>query len=84
MFATGMLPDEPQAKITFDRWIAEFRSMALACGIADDTYARVMEGLRPDTTGLAIAAQNFQRTAGISPADGYPGVRLLARLRNGS
>jgi membrane-bound lytic murein transglycosylase B len=30
------------------------------------------------------AVQNFRRRAGISPADGYPGVGLLARLRKGS
>jgi peptidoglycan hydrolase-like protein with peptidoglycan-binding domain len=28
-----------------------------------------------------VAVQNFQHKAGISLADGYPGVRLLARLR---
>ncbi len=28
-----------------------------------------------------VAVQNFQRKAGIEPADGYAGVRLLARLR---
>jgi membrane-bound lytic murein transglycosylase B len=32
-----------------------------------------------DTT---LAVQNFQRKSGISPADGYAGVGLLARLRN--
>ena len=31
-----------------------------------------------------IAVQNYQRKLGIEPADGYPGVRLLARLRQGS
>ncbi len=31
-----------------------------------------------------LAVQNFQRKAGITPADGYAGVGLLARLRNGS
>jgi membrane-bound lytic murein transglycosylase B len=34
-----------------------------------------------DTT---LAVQNFQRKADISPADGYAGVRLLARLRQAS
>jgi membrane-bound lytic murein transglycosylase B len=31
-----------------------------------------------------IAVQNYQRKLGIEPADGYAGVRLLARLRQGS
>jgi membrane-bound lytic murein transglycosylase B len=35
-------------------------------------------------TATVVAVQNFQRTAEISPADGYPGVGLLARLRKGS
>jgi lytic murein transglycosylase len=30
------------------------------------------------------AVQSFQRKAGISPADGYPGLALLARLRKGA
>jgi hypothetical protein len=30
------------------------------------------------------AVRDFQRKAGISPADGYAGVGLLARLRQGS
>jgi membrane-bound lytic murein transglycosylase B len=36
--------------------------------------------------GLAttLAVHNYQQKAGISPADGYAGVRLLARLRNSS
>jgi len=31
-----------------------------------------------------LAVQNFQRKMGVSPADGYAGVGLLARLRKGS
>jgi membrane-bound lytic murein transglycosylase B len=89
-FATAMLPEQPLAETGFDQWIAAFRSKAIAHGIADDTYTRIMQGLHPDTTGLeaitatVIAVQNFQHKAGISPTDGYPGVRLLARLRKGS
>jgi peptidoglycan hydrolase-like protein with peptidoglycan-binding domain len=30
-----------------------------------------------------IAIRNFQRKAGMQPADGYAGVKLLARLRQG-
>jgi len=32
----------------------------------------------------AVAVRNFQRQNGIDPADGYAGVGLLARLRQGS
>ena len=31
-----------------------------------------------------LAVRDFQRAAGIAPADGYAGVKLLARLRQGS
>jgi len=34
-------------------------------------------------TGTMIAARNFQRKIGMEPADGYAGVKLLARLRQG-
>jgi len=30
-----------------------------------------------------IAARNFQRKVAMQPADGYAGVKLLARLRQG-
>jgi lytic murein transglycosylase len=30
-----------------------------------------------------LAVQNFQRKAGIAPADGYAGLKVLARLRQG-
>ena len=31
-----------------------------------------------------LAVLNYQRKFGVEPADGYPGVKLLARLRQGS
>jgi peptidoglycan hydrolase-like protein with peptidoglycan-binding domain len=30
-----------------------------------------------------LAVRNFQRRVGMQPADGYAGVKLLARLRQG-
>jgi hypothetical protein len=30
-----------------------------------------------------LAVRNFQRKAGIEPADGYAGLKVLARLRQG-
>jgi hypothetical protein len=30
------------------------------------------------------AVQNYQRKVGMEPADGYAGIKLLARLRQGS
>jgi peptidoglycan hydrolase-like protein with peptidoglycan-binding domain len=31
-----------------------------------------------------VAVQAFQRKAGLQPADGYAGLKVLARLRQGS
>src|ERR1041384_4684938 len=33
------------------QWVVSFRARALAKGISDATYTRVMSGLKPDTTG---------------------------------
>jgi len=38
------------AKEPFDQWVASFRARALARGISEATYTRVMRGLKPDTT----------------------------------
>jgi len=58
-FAGLLLPGRASAQRTgFDQWVAAFGTKALARGITSETYARVMSGLRPDTTGLeAIAHQ---------------------------
>ena len=40
------------AAVPFDRWIDAFRAKAVAHGITDETYTRVMRGMKPDTTGL--------------------------------
>ena len=40
------------AAVPFDRWIDAFRAKAVAHGITDETYTRVMNGIQPDTTGL--------------------------------
>ncbi len=44
--------DVRAAAVPFDQWIAAFRAKALAHGITEETYARVMRGFEPDTTGL--------------------------------
>ncbi|MGD0419522.1 MAG: lytic murein transglycosylase [Xanthobacteraceae bacterium] len=40
------------APLTFEQWIAAFRSKAIAHGIEPETYTRVMSAVKPDTTGL--------------------------------
>ncbi len=42
----------------FERWVDAFRARALARGISEQTYSRVMEKLAPDTSALeAVRAQ---------------------------
>jgi membrane-bound lytic murein transglycosylase B len=52
-FAGLIVPKKAGAESTsFDQWISAFRTKAVARGITEETYTRVMRGLRPDTTGL--------------------------------
>src|SRR5258708_38569223 len=47
------LPAPGRAQSTkepFDQWVAAFRARALARGVSEATYTRVMRGLKPDTT----------------------------------
>jgi len=41
-----------RAKHSFPEWVAAFQAKAVAHGITPETYARVMSGIEPDTTGL--------------------------------
>ena len=49
---------------------------------AAETRAPDRDGRIGNDTTLAV--RNYQRKIGIEPADGYAGVGLLARLRQGS
>jgi membrane-bound lytic murein transglycosylase B len=42
------------APAAFDRWVVTFRSRALARGVSEATYDRVMGGLKPDTRVLEL------------------------------
>jgi membrane-bound lytic murein transglycosylase B len=41
-----------RAEIGFEQWVATFRSKAVARGIGEETYSRVMRGVQPDMTGV--------------------------------
>ena len=72
------------SKTGFDQWVVTLRARARARGISDAKYTRVMSSIKPDTTVFEMqAARSFQRKVGMDPADGYAGVKLLARLRQG-
>ena len=52
-FAALIAPSGASAEGTsFDRWIATFRAKAVARGVTEETYTRVMRAIAPDTTGL--------------------------------
>jgi membrane-bound lytic murein transglycosylase B len=51
--ALGM-PALAQGKSGFPQWVESFRSRALARGVSDATYNRVMRGLKPDTSVYAL------------------------------
>jgi membrane-bound lytic murein transglycosylase B len=42
------------SNLTFEQWTAAFRPRARARGVSDATYARVMDGLKPDTSVYAL------------------------------
>jgi membrane-bound lytic murein transglycosylase B len=44
-----------RSSMSFDHWVTSFRPRALARGISEETYDRVMHGIKPDTT---VYAQN--------------------------
>ena len=51
-----------RAAMPFERWVATFRPRAMARGVSEATYARVMGGLKPDTRVYALdrAQPEFQ------------------------
>ena len=86
-------------KVYGDRRTALLEALARHCsdrlqpiaGEAGLHLAAELTALGFDTSGTdgrvgnatMIAVRNFQRKVGMQPADGYAGVRLLARLRQG-
>jgi membrane-bound lytic murein transglycosylase B len=44
-----------RSSMSFDQWVTSFRPRALARGISEETYDRVMHGIKPDAT---VYAQN--------------------------
>jgi membrane-bound lytic murein transglycosylase B len=42
------------ARATFEQWVESFKPRALARGVSDATYTRVMRGIKPDTSVYAL------------------------------
>jgi len=51
--ATLLASRDARADVSFDNWVAAFRSKAVAHGISEETYTRATRGVEPDMTGLA-------------------------------
>src|SRR5262245_62948198 len=45
------------ARTPFEQWVTAFRSKAVARGVSEATYTRVMTGVKPDTTVYALVAR---------------------------
>ena len=56
--AAPILPPTASGDLIFDAWAADFRTRALAGGIAPEVFAREMTGLTPD---LRVAALEIGR-----------------------
>ena len=55
LMASALLPAAALAQsAAFEKWVAAFRAKAVARGISDATYTRVMVGLKPDTSVYAL------------------------------
>ena len=50
--AIGTPARAQKASVAFETWIAAFRAKAVARGITEETYTRVMRGLKPDMAVL--------------------------------
>jgi membrane-bound lytic murein transglycosylase B len=55
LFAAGSAAQAQRASTGFERWVAGFKPRALARGVSSETYDRVMNGVKPDTS---VYAQN--------------------------
>ena len=53
----ALVPGDPvlaqRAKLSFEKWVEQFRARAKARGVSDATYNSVMKGIKPDTSVYA-------------------------------
>ena len=63
---------------SFEQWIADFRTKAVALGVTEGTYTRIMHGVRHDTTGLE-AFDNQQGCARLPAQGRYAAHGWLSR-----
>src|SRR5829696_7049956 len=51
--AAGNAAQAQRSSMSFEHWVAAFRPRALARGVSEQTYDRVMRGVKPDTSVYA-------------------------------
>ena len=66
--AAPILPPTASGDLIFDAWAADFRTRALAGGIAPEVFAREMTGLTPD---LRVAALDSRQPEFSKPVGDY-------------
>jgi membrane-bound lytic murein transglycosylase B len=54
LLAFGATASAQNSSLAFPRWVAAFRSRALARGVSEKTYDSVIGGLKPDTSVYAL------------------------------
>src|SRR5262245_54574783 len=59
--ATGTVRAQ-SARTPFEQWVIAFRPKAVARGVSEATYARVMTGVKPDTAVYALVARQDEFT----------------------
>ncbi len=55
--ATGWPALAQSARMPFDQWVNAFRAKAVARGVSEETYNRVMDAVKPDTGVYALVAR---------------------------
>src|SRR5436853_4447070 len=53
-FLTNAPAFAQSSSMSFPQWVASFKPRALARGISEQTYDRVMQGVKPDTAVYAL------------------------------
>ncbi|MBV8745616.1 MAG: lytic murein transglycosylase, partial [Xanthobacteraceae bacterium] len=55
--AAGAPAAAQNARMPFDQWVNAFRPKAVARGVSEETYNRVMSAVKPDTSVYALVAR---------------------------
>ena len=68
----------------FERWVITFRPKAIARGVSEATYIRVMSGVKPDTAVYALVARQDEFAEAALAVSQSPRLRLAHHDRHAS